>query len=69
MQEFIQIISTIGFPSACCLFLIHKYDSTVNKLADIVASNTEATNKAVTQLGQLITQFNTFLADILHKGE
>ena len=69
MNEIVQLIGSIGFPAVCCLYMMKNNNDTINKLSDMVNQNTEATNTAVTQLGQLIAQFNTFLADILHKGE
>lgn len=70
MNDIIQLVGSIGFPAVCCLYMMKNNNDTINKLSDMVNQNTEATNNAVLQLGNLIAQFNTFLANIIQtKGD
>jgi hypothetical protein len=42
-SEFVEIISTVGFPIAMCFYFIFKFEKTIK-------SNTEATNSLISFL-------------------
>ena len=42
----VNIISTVGFPIACCCYLFHSND----KLRETIAENTEAINSLKTMI-------------------
>lgn len=41
MNEWLNAISTVGFPIVCCVFLFYE----LNKLKDVIAANNEAIAK------------------------
>lgn len=60
MNEFAQIVSSIGFPIACCIFLLYQNAKQDNyhreeqeKLRQTLEKNTESIN----HLSELIKQF------------
>lgn len=79
--EITQLIGSYGFPIICCLYMVHKHNQTIQTMNEntaktlktmneTITENTIATNKAVTQLGSLISEFNAFLSTIINnKGE
>ena len=58
MNEIVSIISQVGFPIACCIYLIYtngrngeKHDEEIEKLRNTVENNTKAINKLCLKLG------------------
>lgn len=45
IQAIVNIISTVGFPIAVCVYLLYDSRETKNKLSDLIQNNTEAMTK------------------------
>lgn len=45
IQAIVNIISTVGFPIAVCIYLLYDSGETKNKLSDLIQNNTEAMTK------------------------
>jgi len=57
-QDLLTAISTVGFPIACCIYLIYsrskadeRYTETINRLKETVDNNTIAMIKIASKLG------------------
>lgn len=57
-QDLLTAISTVGFPIACCIYLIYsrskadeRYTETINRLKETVDNNTVAMIKISSKLG------------------
>ena len=57
-QDLTTAISTVGFPIACCIYLIYsrskadeRYTETINRLKETVDNNTIAMIKIASKLG------------------
>lgn len=46
-----QVVSSVGFPIFCCIYLVKTYDKTINDLKKSVDNNTIAMQKILTKLG------------------
>ena len=75
-----QLIGSYGFPIVCCIYMMYHNNKTakenqdntataIEKLTESLTENTVETQKAVTQLGNLISEFNTFLSILIKKGD
>ena len=42
MEELVNIISTVGFPAACCVYMIYSNNRTLKELVSAVNSLTSA---------------------------
>lgn len=58
MNDIVGIISQVGFPIACCIYLIYtngkngeKHDEEIEKLRVTIENNTKAINKLCLKLG------------------
>lgn len=67
MNDWIQAISTVGFPIACCCFLLWQNSKQDNynreqqeKLRETIAGNT----RSIEELGKIVSQ----LADLIKGG-
>lgn len=58
MQEFIEIINTVGFPIAMVFYFIYDKNKSMQLLASTIASNTDSINKNTTILEKLLTKLN-----------
>lgn len=45
MNDFINIISSVGFPIACCAWMAYYGRRTLERLADVISKNTAAVEK------------------------
>lgn len=45
IQAIVNIISTVGFPIAVCVYLLYDSREMKNKLSDLIQNNTEAMTK------------------------
>lgn len=57
-QDLLTAISTVGFPIACCIYLIYsrskadeRYTETINRLKETIDNNTIAMIKIASKLG------------------
>lgn len=71
-----QLIGSYGFPIICCLYMMKNNKETIKEMNktleannNVVHENTLATKEAVTQLGTLVAQFNTFLSTLIQRGD
>lgn len=59
MQEIIQMISTVGFPIACCCFLLwqnSKQDQYNREQQEKLRSTIDQNTRSIDELGQLIKE-------------
>jgi len=49
LEEIVQLISSVGFPIACCLYMMLVNNKTVSK-------NTEATNKMISVMETVLAR-------------
>lgn len=45
MEQFIQIISTVGFPIACCMGLFWMINNTLKQMQETIDNNTKVMNE------------------------
>lgn len=45
MNDFINIISSVGFPIACCAWMAYYGRRTLERLTDVISKNTVAVEK------------------------
>lgn len=51
VSEIAALISSVGFPIACCIYLIHTNDKTVENLRKTVENNTKVMIKLCERMG------------------
>lgn len=71
VSDIIQAISTVGFPIACCCFLLWQNSKQDNynreqqeKLRDTIAGNT----RSIEELGKLVQQLAELVKDLKHSS-
>ena len=52
MDEWVTIISTVGFPIAACAALFYWINTTLKELQQMISANTEAINKLIYKLNK-----------------
>lgn len=66
IQTATQLISTVGFPICCCIFMAWlimdmntKHADEMNSIKDALNANTTAISKLETLINQLVTRLNS----------
>lgn len=53
MQEFVQLVSTVGFPIVCVMFLWRYVNTTMKEFTDTMRENTAILTKLMQKLDDL----------------
>lgn len=56
MGEFITFISNVGFPIACCCYMMYNNNKAIKELSDVVSANTATVESLKEKIGGIYNE-------------